>query len=165
MGFFLYADAERLRPVILFSVFQVDELRSGALRIADLSLTAIGTCINGEPTASVPEKPVCAVYNLLSALLSCNTFAHLLATDVFVGIIEQAKFYSELLIFGHKSGKVKVPLAVFNSCFQVLLVQATLGQLHGEYSARIAHAASLSVCRIFECVFNLVTHPKPYTEI
>lgn len=88
----------------------------GFLQIVELSVRLITSSIHGEPEVSVPEKPLCSVYNLLSSVLSCGTFASLMRGDVFVGVIEQAIYFSEQLFFGKKSGKT-VPDKVFDACY------------------------------------------------
>ncbi|XP_055344166.1 S phase cyclin A-associated protein in the endoplasmic reticulum-like isoform X2 [Paramacrobiotus metropolitanus] len=100
----------------------VVELKRGILRIVEQSVGIIGLCMGGDRPTNVPEKPICSVYNLLYTLLAYDAFRFLLATDVFVGLVEQAKYFSELLVFGKTNGKPKVPVAVFDSCFKALEV-------------------------------------------
>ena len=81
-----------------------------------MSVRVITSSVQGEPDASVPEKPSCSIYNLLGSVLSCGTFASLMRGDVFVGVIEQAIHFSEQLFFGKKSGKI-IPDKVFDACY------------------------------------------------
>ena len=114
--FYWYRSYFSIEISILYT--QTEELRTGALQTVEFSIAAIAGAISNESSSSVPEKPVCAMYNLLSVLLECNTFNTLLTTNVFIGVLEQAKYFADILVFGNGGQRI-VPETVFTSCFQV----------------------------------------------
>ncbi|OWA50400.1 putative S phase cyclin A-associated protein in the endoplasmic reticulum [Hypsibius exemplaris] len=131
-----------------------EELRTGVMQTVEFCMAAITSSLGSEHPSPVPEKPVCAMYNLLISLLACDTFNSLLATNIFIGVLEQAKYFSDALIFGRQGNRL-VPEAVFSSCFQA--VDRILCHLHHVCSTQEADTTDENSDRQTDLIKYLMT--------